>query len=826
MLHGPSPKKGALFTNKAIAEGAVMRPRCLVVPVFIILTALFWSGFAPEARSADESPITTGLSDALYGIPFIDDFSPKHYVALDAAPRGSDGGYLLGPGIYSGVILSYCLNSGAYAPYKGDGYLYAPLKGSKAEVVRKILKRSTLHPQIPQNEIQTILWSFLDRVPIAEFPRNRQCYLTELLSEEELRSIDGSSIDYELLKKECVAITEASPPPQNITSSEEAMRAYRSGAYFSPEDQRRFEEMLESNVEKGLVPRETLEMFRRSMEFQKLAADPNGLDEQKLKELQDKANEMTESAKRWEQQLRGMLTSLTAKYEEIERVAVLFGRPRDDKKIQEIPKKRWSYHPDGFYIRFDPNGYSETTVEVYVPERLDVTRDEKGRITSVKDEIGNCVKMAYDDSREPLKVSGEPNLIGYPMNSIVFDYVHPQEPMKRLHLQWQTSAWTFVGVPAKKGRLANDPGNYADAKRRYENICKVKSEIDSLDSQFKPTSPINGVVDLASLAMALEQAYGDLPAATLAEALGVPAKGAFSFGHYGHLLRPEIIPGMCMWYRFPAVDLVKRQWLYEVSLRESSSDTDRAASESSSEAVKGTETSPPTEVPKPKPTVAKKPSERPGRAKIGFDPSAIVVVPGNSSVQRLGMSVPPKNAATTPPPKDPDKKRKCDQIKALTKLIEELKKIRDLYKEIGKSAKDWYELEKGVEDAFKKWLSERYPGEYPAGKTPKTATFGAANPCEGTMKAVPDVCSPPYNYPFPQCYYMNAAAVAHEETHISDVAKSPTDKDTFCSEDKSLAKEQVDIAVKWEQNAYGVQIDILQQGLDELKNSLDEPCEL
>jgi hypothetical protein len=281
-----------------------------------------------------------------------------------------------------------------------------------------------------------------------------------------------------------------------------------------------------------------------------------------------------------------------------------------------------------------------------------------------------------------------------------------------------------------------------------------------------------------------------------------------------------------MWYRFPAVDLVKRQWLYEVSLRESSSDTDRAASESSSEAVKGTETSPPTEVPKPKPTVAKKPSERPGRAKIGFDPSAIVVVPGNSSVQRLGMSVPPKNAATTPPPKDPDKKRKCDQIKALTKLIEELKKIRDLYKEIGKSAKDWYELEKGVEDAFKKWLSERYPGEYPAGKTPKTATFGAANPCEGTMKAVPDVCSPPYNYPFPQCYYMNAAAVAHEETHISDVAKSPTDKDTFCSEDKSLAKEQVDIAVKWEQNAYGVQIDILQQGLDELKNSLDEPCEL
>jgi hypothetical protein len=817
--------KQVLITSKAIVEGAIMKPRRLILGVFVMLTALFWSGFSPEARSTAEPPISTSLSDALYGIPFIDDFNPKHYVALDTAPRSSDGEYVLGPGIYSGIILSYCLNSGAYAPYRGDGYLYAPLKGSKAEVVRKILKRSVLHPQIPQNEIQTILWSIEDGVPIAEFPRERQCYLTELLGQEELRSIDGSSLDYERLKRECAAITEASPPPQNMTSSEEAMRAYRSGAYFSPEDQKRFEQMLESNVEKGLVPREALEMYRRSMEFQKLAADPNGLDEQKIKELQDKANEMTESTRRWEQQLRGMLTSLTAKYEEIERAAVLFGRPREDKSTPKIPKKRWSYHPDGYYIRFDPNGYSETTVEVYVPERIEVIRDEKGRITIVKDQIGNCVRTAYDDSKKPLEVSGEPNLIGYPMSSVVFDYVHPQEPMKRLHLQWPTSAWTFVGVPTKRGGFASDPGSYADAKKRYENICNVKAEIDSLDRQFKPTSPIKSIMDLASFAMALEQAYGDLPATTLAEALGVPHKDAISFAHYGYMLRPEIIPGMCAWNRFPAVDLVKRQWLYEVSLRESTT-APREASEPSSETVKGTAESPPTDVRRPMPTTAGKPSNPPGHPKIEFDPSGIVVVPGNSSVQRLGMSAPPKNTGTTPPPKDPDKKGKCDQIKALIKLIDELKKIRQLYGEIGKSAKDWYELEKGVDDAFKKWLSERYPGEYPAGKAPQTATYGSANPCEGTMKGVPDVCGPPYNYPFPQCYYMNAAAVAHEETHISDAAKSPTDKNTFCSDDKSLAKEQVDIAVKWEQNAYGVQIDILQQGLDDLKKSLDEPCEL
>lgn len=817
--------KQVLVPIEADVQGAIMKQRRLVVGLFVMLSALLWSGFAPQARSADESPITTGLSDALYGIPFIDDFSPKHYVALDAAPRGSNGGYLLGPGSYSGRILSYCLHSGAYAPYKGDGYLYAPLKGPKAEVVRKILKRSVLHPEISQNEIQTILWSIEERVPIAEFPRERQCHLTRLLDEEEIRRLGGSSIDYELLKRECVAVTEAPPFPQNMVSAEEAMRAYRSGAYFSAEEQRRFEETLESNVEKGLIPRETLEMYRLSMQYQKLATDPNGLDEQKLKELQEKANEMTESVRRLGQQLRTMLTSMTAKYEEIERAAVLFGRPPEDKNAKKIPERRWSYHPAGYYIRFDPHGYSETAVEVYVPERLEATRDEKGRITSVRDEMGSCVKAAYDDSRKPLVVPGEPNLIGYPMSSIVFDYVHPQEPMKRLHLQWQTSAWTFVGLPTKKGRLTSDPDRFTGAKRRYENICKVNSEIDSLDRQFNPTGSIDGIMDLASLAMALEEAYGDLSSATLAEALEVPHNDTVSLGHYGYLLQPSAIPGMCVWDRFPAVDLVKRKWLYEVSVREKTM-TGGGAGETSFEADKGAVASLPTDVRKPMLAAAERPNRPPRSAKLEFDPSGIVAVPGNSNEQRLGMSMPPKNEGTPPSPKDPDKKNKCDQIRALGRLIEELKKIRELYGEIGKSATDWYDLEKGVDDAFKKWLSERYPGEYPAGKTPKTATFGATNPCEGTMKQVPDVCGPPYNYPFPQCYYMNAAAAAHEKTHVSDVASSPTDKETFCSEDKSLAKNQVDIAVKWEQNAYDVQIKILEQGLDDLKNALDEPCEL
>jgi uncharacterized membrane protein len=802
-----------------------MKKHRLVIGIFVIVTALLWSGFAPDARPSDEPAISTGLSDALYGVPFLDGFNPKHPVSLKTLQRGPNGGYLLGPGSYSGTILSYCLQAGAYAPYEGDGFLYAPLKGAQAEAIRKILKRSTLFPGIPQDEIQTILWSIEDGVPIAEFPLERQCYLTKLLSEQEIERIDGSTIDYELLKNECQPITEAAKAPRNITTPEEAMRAYGSGGHLSPEDRRRYEQMLESNVEKGLIPPETLEMYRMSMEYQDLAGSPGGLDEKKLAELQAKANELNETATRLEQELRGMLTSLTARYEQIERVAVLFGRPPEDKTGKKIPVRRWSYHPDGYFIRFDPDGYSDTAIDVYVPEKLEVTRDVKGRITGVRDAIGNSVKVTYDDSREPLVVSGEPSLVGYPMSSIVFDYVHPQKPVKRLHLQWDTTAWTFVGTPTKRGRIRSDPDDFPGAKRRYERIAEVKSEIDSLDKQFSPAGPIEGIMDLASLAMALEEAYGDLPVETLAEAIGAPRDNAWVLGDYGCLFSPDLIPGMCDWDRFPAIDLVTREWMYEMSTRERAAGGEMTG-DTPSGAIRIVLASLATDIPAPVFITASGPNKALSNGKIEFDPSGIIAVPGNSNEQRLGMSVPPTSVdIPTPPPKDPDKKTKCDQIKALEKQIRNLKKIRDLYWEVGKTAKDWYDLENRVREEFKKWLVEENPGAYPAGKKPGTTNYGVSDPCRGTITELPDVCGPPFNIPFPLCYYMNAAALAHEQTHVNDAADDPTERNTFCTNDPALAKAQVDIAVRWEQHAYDVQIEVLEQGLDNLKKSLDEPCD-
>ncbi|MCC6924534.1 hypothetical protein [Novosphingobium sp.] len=69
-----------------------------------------------------------------------------------------------------------------------------------------------------------------------------------------------------------------------------------------------------------------------------------------------------------ESRMRGMLTTPGSSYADIERVAVLGGiAPRGEGSI-DVPATRWSKHPDGYWVRYKPNGYSNTWVEIWVPQ--------------------------------------------------------------------------------------------------------------------------------------------------------------------------------------------------------------------------------------------------------------------------------------------------------------------------------------------------------------------------------------------------------------------------------------------------------------------------
>jgi len=69
-----------------------------------------------------------------------------------------------------------------------------------------------------------------------------------------------------------------------------------------------------------------------------------------------------------EADLRRMLTSPGTSFAELERVAVLAGAAGVGPGSQDIPSGRWSIHPDGYYVRYVPQSYSNTVVSIWVPQ--------------------------------------------------------------------------------------------------------------------------------------------------------------------------------------------------------------------------------------------------------------------------------------------------------------------------------------------------------------------------------------------------------------------------------------------------------------------------
>jgi hypothetical protein len=69
-----------------------------------------------------------------------------------------------------------------------------------------------------------------------------------------------------------------------------------------------------------------------------------------------------------EAKLRRMMIDPGTTFDQIEGVAMLAGLAPRGPGSKDVPMGRWNLHPDGYYIRYLPHGYSHTTVEVWVPQ--------------------------------------------------------------------------------------------------------------------------------------------------------------------------------------------------------------------------------------------------------------------------------------------------------------------------------------------------------------------------------------------------------------------------------------------------------------------------
>ena len=147
-----------------------------------------------------------------------------------------------------------------------------------------------------------------------------------------------------------------------------------------------------------------------------------------------------------ENRIRTILYRANHTYAELERIAVLSGpEPKDGR---HIPRQRWSIHPGGYLVRYQPQGYARTTVQVAVPPRTQIRRDGRGRIVSIDFGDGRRTETEYDDSIPALEPPGNLMAVGYAFRTIRM--TRPGANGKPEELVIRGKGWTFVTRPATR----------------------------------------------------------------------------------------------------------------------------------------------------------------------------------------------------------------------------------------------------------------------------------------------------------------------------------------------------------------------------------------
>jgi hypothetical protein len=143
-----------------------------------------------------KAPITTSLPDAVWGDNTKDGFTPREAMrSLMVLQRTPNGGFVLQPGYYMLQDQSYCLHAGTHGPGGGDGYLYAPPKGSAEDAVMSVVRNSVQHPEIQQHDIQLLLWAIVARAKFEDLSRDLKVVASRLLTPRQLAALNRNALD-------------------------------------------------------------------------------------------------------------------------------------------------------------------------------------------------------------------------------------------------------------------------------------------------------------------------------------------------------------------------------------------------------------------------------------------------------------------------------------------------------------------------------------------------------------------------------------------------------------------------------------------------------
>lgn len=151
----------------------------------------------PNLSLEKDNPITTSFSDVkMVGSLGANELAVSQYRGMFELQRTPNGGFIMQAGNFAYQAQSYCLKAGTQGPSQGAGYMYAPPKGTAEDAVMTIVRNAVNRPEIPQSNIQVLLWAIIARAKFEDMPANYKATASQLLTPQQLAMLNRSALDF------------------------------------------------------------------------------------------------------------------------------------------------------------------------------------------------------------------------------------------------------------------------------------------------------------------------------------------------------------------------------------------------------------------------------------------------------------------------------------------------------------------------------------------------------------------------------------------------------------------------------------------------------
>jgi hypothetical protein len=145
-----------------------------------------------------EPPLTTDINSVpLHGWPELDRLRLDGFVPLTNADRGANLAFQLRPGRYELALETFCARGYTYGPTEGDGYVLGAWTGSKAEVLRDVMRRYTARgDSVDQKDVQLLVWAILSRANPQDLRGGARRALVQLFDDQGAALLARGALDH------------------------------------------------------------------------------------------------------------------------------------------------------------------------------------------------------------------------------------------------------------------------------------------------------------------------------------------------------------------------------------------------------------------------------------------------------------------------------------------------------------------------------------------------------------------------------------------------------------------------------------------------------